>query len=119
MHVTPPTRDMLDPIEYASRDEISALQLDRLQWSLHHAYDNVEEYRRSFDDAGVHPDDLKTLSDLANFPFTTKEDLRRNYPLACLPCHEKKLSVYTLPVAPPENRQSLAIPRTTSITGRI
>jgi phenylacetate-CoA ligase len=80
MHVAPPTRDMLDPIEYASRDEISALQLDRLQWSLRHAYDNVEEYRRSFDDAGVHPDDLKTLSDLAKFPFTAKEDLRRNYP---------------------------------------
>jgi len=80
MHVAPPTRDMLDPIEYASRDEISALQLDRLQWSLRHAYDNVKEYRRSFDDAGVHPDDLKTLSDLARFPFTAKEDLRRNYP---------------------------------------
>ena len=80
MHVAPPTRDMLDPIEHASRDEISALQMDRLQWSLRHAYDNVEEYRRSFDDAGVHPDDLKTLSDLAKFPFTAKEDLRRNYP---------------------------------------
>ena len=71
---------MLDPIEYASRDEISALQLDRLQWSLRHAYENVKEYRRTFDDAGVHPDDLKTLSDLAKFPFTVKEDLRRNYP---------------------------------------
>ncbi len=80
MHVAPPTRDMLDPIEYASRDEISALQLDRLQWSLRHAYDNVKEYRRSFEDAGVHPDDLKTLSDLGKFPFTAKEDLRRNYP---------------------------------------
>ncbi len=80
MHVAPPTRDMLDPIEYASRDEISALQLDRLQWSLRHAYDNVKEHRRSFDDAGVHPDDLKTLSDLGKFPFTAKEDLRRNYP---------------------------------------
>lgn len=80
MHVAPPTRDMLDAIEYASRDEISALQLDRLQWSLRHAYDNVDEYRRLFDDAGVHPDDLKTLADLAKFPFTTKEDLRRNYP---------------------------------------
>ena len=80
MQVAPPTRDMLDPIEYASRDEISALQLDRLQWSLRHAYENVKEYRRTFDDAGVHPDDLKTLSDLAKFPFTVKEDLRRNYP---------------------------------------
>ena len=80
MYVAPPTRDMLDSIEHASRDEISALQLDRLQWSLRHAYDNVEEYRRSFNDAGIHPDDLKTLSDLAKFPFTAKEDLRRNYP---------------------------------------
>ena len=80
MHVAPPTSDMLDSIELASRDEISALQLGRLQWSLRHAYDNVEQYRQSFDDAGVHPDDLKTLSDLAKFPFTGKEDLRRNYP---------------------------------------
>ena len=80
MHVAPPTSDMLDSIELASRDEISALQLGRLQWSLRHAYDNVEQYRQSFDDAGVHPDDLKTLSDLAKFPFTAKEDLRRNYP---------------------------------------
>jgi phenylacetate-CoA ligase len=80
MHVAPPTTDMLDPIEHASRDEISALQLDRLRWSLRHAYDNVEQYRRLFDGAGVHPDDLKTLSDLAKFPFTTKEDLRSNYP---------------------------------------
>ncbi|MCP4378107.1 MAG: phenylacetate--CoA ligase [bacterium] len=79
MHIAPPARDS-DPIEFASRDEISALQLERLRWSLGHAYDNVKEYRRSFDDAGVHPEDLKSLSDLAKFPFTTKEDLRRNYP---------------------------------------
>ena len=80
MQVAPPTKDMLDSIEHASRDEISALQLERLQWSLRHAYENVDEYRQSFDSAGVHPDDLKTLSDLSRFPFTTKEDLRRNYP---------------------------------------
>jgi len=82
---------MLDSIEYASRDEISALQLDRLQWSLRHAYDNVEEYRRSFDETGVHPDDLKTLSDLARFPFTTKEDLRRNYPFGMFAVPREKV----------------------------
>ncbi len=70
----------LDPIETASRDEISALQLDRLQWSLRHAYENVPFYRARFDAAGVHPDDLKDLSDLAKFPFTQKSDLRDNYP---------------------------------------
>ena len=70
----------LDPIEYASRDEISALQLERLKWSLRHAYDNVPFYLKSFDDAGVHPEDLKQLGDLSKFPFTQKTDLRDNYP---------------------------------------
>ncbi|MEE8444037.1 MAG: phenylacetate--CoA ligase, partial [Alphaproteobacteria bacterium] len=70
----------LDPIEIASRDEIAALQLDRLRWSLGHAYANVPHYRDAFDAAGVHPDELKDLSDLAKFPFTVKDDLRRNYP---------------------------------------
>ena len=75
-----PDRASLDPIETASRDEITALQVERLKWSLRHAYDNVPFYRQSFDDAGVHPEDLKTLSDLAKFPFTVKTDLRDNYP---------------------------------------
>ena len=70
----------LDPIERASRDELQALQLERLKWSLTHAYDNVAHYRRAFDEAGVHPDDLKTLADLAKFPFTEKKTLRDNYP---------------------------------------
>jgi phenylacetate-CoA ligase len=70
----------LDPIELASIDEIRSLQLDRLRWSLRHAYDNVPMYREKFDAAGVHPDDLKDLSDLAKFPFTLKSDLRDNYP---------------------------------------
>ncbi|HFC05120.1 MAG TPA: phenylacetate--CoA ligase [Rhizobiales bacterium] len=70
----------LDPIETASRDEISALQLSRLRWSLKHAYDNVAHYKKAFDDKGVHPDDLKSLEDLARFPFTVKTDLRDNYP---------------------------------------
>lgn len=70
----------LDPIERASRDELQALQLERLKWSLKHAYDNVAHYRRAFDEAGVHPDDLKTLADLAKFPFTEKKTLRDQYP---------------------------------------
>ena len=75
-----PRRADLDPIEIASVDELSALQLERLQWTLRHAYANVPDYRRRFDEAGVHPDDCHRLEDLAQFPFTTKEDLRRNYP---------------------------------------
>jgi phenylacetate-CoA ligase len=75
-----PRKEELDPIEIASLDEIRALQLDRLKWSLRHAYDNVPMYRQRFDAAGVHPDDLKQLSDLGKFPFTYKTDLRDNYP---------------------------------------
>ncbi|MGB1034904.1 MAG: phenylacetate--CoA ligase PaaK [Primorskyibacter sp.] len=75
-----PARADLDPIEIASRDEISALQLCRLKTTLHHAYDNVPHYRAKFDAAGVHPDDLRDLSDLARFPCTTKADLRETYP---------------------------------------
>ena len=75
-----PRREDLDPIEIASRDEIAALQLERLKWSVRHAYDNVPHYKASFDAAGAHPDDLKTLADLAKFPFTSKKDLRDNYP---------------------------------------
>jgi phenylacetate-CoA ligase len=70
----------LEPIETASRQDLQALQLDRLKWSLRHAYENSPVYRRKFDDAGVHPDDLRSLADLARFPFTTKKDLRDNYP---------------------------------------
>ena len=79
-----PRKQDLDPIEIASRDEIAALQLKRLKWSLAHAYKNVAHYKASFDAAGVHPDDLKTLSDLTKFPFTVKDDLRRNYPFGML-----------------------------------
>ncbi|MGI8666862.1 MAG: phenylacetate--CoA ligase PaaK [Jatrophihabitans sp.] len=70
----------LDAIETASRDEISALQLSRLRWSLQHAYHNVAHYRAAFDAAGAHPSDLRELSDLARFPLTSKADLRENYP---------------------------------------
>jgi len=75
-----PAKSSLDPIEIASRDEIEALHVERLKWSLAHAYDNVPFYKQSFDAKGVHPSDLKTLSDLAKFPFTVKTDLRDNYP---------------------------------------
>ena len=70
----------LEPIERASADELQLLQLERLQWTLKHAYDNVPHYRRAFDEKGVHPSDCKTLADLAKFPFTGKADLRANYP---------------------------------------
>ncbi len=80
MPVKTPRPGDLDPIETASRDEISALQVERLRWTLKQAYDHVPHYRRKFEAQGVHPDELKTLADLARFPFTTKADLRDNYP---------------------------------------
>ncbi|MGZ4592989.1 MAG: phenylacetate--CoA ligase PaaK [Actinomycetes bacterium] len=79
LDLTPQTGD-LEPIETASRDELAALQLQRLQWTLRHAYDHVPHYRKAFDAAGLHPDDCRDLSDLSRFPFTTKQDLRDNYP---------------------------------------
>jgi phenylacetate-CoA ligase len=84
--------DDLEPIETASRDEISALQLSRLKWSLQHAYDNVAHYRAAFEANGVHPTDLKQLSDLALFPFTTKSDLRDNYPFGMLAVPQAKVT---------------------------
>ncbi|MBN8508990.1 MAG: phenylacetate--CoA ligase [Burkholderiales bacterium] len=80
MPVKQPAPGDLEPIETASRDEIAALQLQRLQWSLRHAYENVPHYRRAFDAQGVHPADCRSLAELAKFPFTTKHDLRDNYP---------------------------------------
>jgi phenylacetate-CoA ligase len=74
----------LEPIETASRDEITTLQLQRLRWTLRHAYDNVPFYRRRFDEAGVHPEDCRELADLANYPFTVKQDFRDNYPFGLL-----------------------------------
>jgi len=70
----------LEPVETASLDELRSLQTERLRWSVRHAYDNVPHYRASLDAAGVHPDDVKELADLAKLPFTTKADLRENYP---------------------------------------
>jgi phenylacetate-CoA ligase len=75
-----PPADLLDPAERMSVDELRALQLDRLRWTLRHAYENVPFYKRSFDASGVHPDDCRDLTDLAKFPVTAKADLRENYP---------------------------------------
>ncbi|MEO0329203.1 MAG: phenylacetate--CoA ligase PaaK [Pseudomonadota bacterium] len=75
-----PKKTDLDPIEIASRDEISALQLERLKQTLKLAYENVPHYKRAFNEVGVHPDDCRSLADLAKFPFTVKQDLRANYP---------------------------------------
>src|SRR2546423_15620083 len=70
----------LEAIETASRDELESLQLERLRWSVRHAYENVPFYRDRFDAAGVSPDDCRDLGDVRRFPFTSKEDLRANYP---------------------------------------
>ena len=80
MPVKHPAPGDLEPIERASRDELQALQLKRLQWTLQHAYDHVPHYRQAFDAKGVHPSDCNNLADLAKFPFTAKADLRANYP---------------------------------------
>ena len=81
----------LEAIETASRDELQATQLKRMQWSVQHAYDNVTHYKRKFDEAGVHPSDLKTLADLAKFPFTGKQDLRDNYPFGMFAVPREKV----------------------------
>jgi phenylacetate-CoA ligase len=86
-----PKKSDLEPIEIASRDEIMALQLKRMKWSLRHAYDNVPMYKKRFDEAGVHPDDLKELKDLAKLPFTYKNDLRDNYPFGLSAVPREKL----------------------------
>ncbi|GAA2610061.1 phenylacetate--CoA ligase PaaK [Paractinoplanes durhamensis] len=75
-----PRPEDLDPIERASIDELRDLQLSRLKWSLQHAYENVPQYRKLFDERQVHPGDLRSLADLAKFPFTDKATLRANYP---------------------------------------
>ena len=75
-----PDPSLLDPAERLSLDELRSLQLERLQWTLRHAYDDVPHYRAAFDAAGVHPDDCRELADLAKFPTTSKADLRDNYP---------------------------------------
>lgn len=92
MAVRQPAPGDLEPIETASRDEVQALQLQRLRWTLQHAYDNVAHYKRSFDAKGVHPSDLKQLSDLSKFPFTVKKDLRDNYPFGMFAVPREQVS---------------------------
>jgi phenylacetate-CoA ligase len=82
----------LDAIETASRDEIAALQRERLAWTLRHAYENVPHYRAVFDGAGVHPSDFRDLPDIAKFPFTAKKDLRDNYPFGLFAVPQDKIA---------------------------
>lgn len=93
----------IDPIEFASCDEIQALQLERMKWTLHHAYNNVPMYKRKFDAAGVHPDDFKQLSDIAKFPIppsricatttlSTPSQCRWNRWFACMRLQERPVA---------------------------
>ena len=86
-----PRPEDLSHIETASRDEICALQLERMQHTLRHAYDNSPFYKKHFNDHGVHPEDLKTLADLAKFPYTRKQHLRENYPFGLFAVEQKEL----------------------------
>jgi phenylacetate-CoA ligase len=92
MPVKFPKATDLEPIETASRDALQAIQLKRLQWTLHHAYTNVAATKKKFDESGVHPSELNSLSDLARFPFTTKTDLRDNYPFGLFAVPREKVS---------------------------
>ena len=89
---TGPAGDVFDPIERASRDELQALQRDRMAWSLRHADENVPHYQESFDRVGVHPSDFKNLPDLSKFPFTTKADFRTTYPFGLLAVPQDKIA---------------------------
>ena len=86
-----PDKKTLDAIEIASIDEIRTLQIKRLKWSLHHAYENVEMYRERFDAANIHPNDFKSFSDLTKFPFTYKDDLRTQYPFGMFAVPREKI----------------------------
>ncbi|WP_020666864.1 phenylacetate--CoA ligase PaaK [Amycolatopsis nigrescens] len=86
------TAESAESAESLSADELHALQLERLQWTLRHAYRNVPCYTRKFDEAGVHPDDCRELADLAKFPTTTKQDLRENYPFGMFAVPESEVS---------------------------
>ena len=90
MHTPGPTAD-LEPIERASEDELRALQLERLKWSVSHAYEHVAPYRAKCEESGVHPRDLRTLADLRHFPFTVKEDMRAGYPFGLLAVPREQL----------------------------
>lgn len=91
MHPLTPDKKELDPIEIASRDEIEALQFHRMKRSLKHAFDHSPFYRNRFIEHDVHPEDLKSLADIAKFPFTTKQDLRDTYPFGMFAVPQSKL----------------------------
>ncbi|ABL72862.1 MULTISPECIES: phenylacetate--CoA ligase PaaK [Paracoccus] len=91
MHPLAPERKELDPIEIASRDEIEALQFHRMKRSLKHAFENSPFYRNRFIEHDVHPEDLKSLADIAKFPFTGKQDLRDTYPFGMFAVPQSKL----------------------------
>lgn len=91
MPVRQPQPGELEPIETASRDQVQALQLQRLKTTLQRVYERVPHYRQAFDAKGVHPSELRTLSDLARFPFTTKADLRANYPFGMFAVPREKV----------------------------
>jgi phenylacetate-CoA ligase len=107
----------LEPVETARPEALKALQLERLQWSLQHAYNNVPHYRRKFDAAGVKPGDCRSLEDLARFPFTTKADLRDTYPFGMFAVPRKHYCACTPRPAPPESRPSSATPAAISTAG--
>ncbi len=109
----------LDPIEHASEDELRALQLERLKWSLKHAYENVPHYKKAFDEVGVHPDDLKQLSDISKFPFTTKKELRENYPFGMFAVPRERISRIHASSGTTGKRRWWATPRATWTTGPI
>ena len=112
-----PDRNTLDPIEIASRDEISALQTQRLATTLYRVYDNVPAMRAKFDAHGVHPADFRELADLAKFPFTTKADLRANYPFGLFATPRTRSPASTLPQARRASRPWSATPTAISICG--
>ncbi|MCA1712118.1 MAG: hypothetical protein LC789_10975 [Actinobacteria bacterium] len=87
-----PDPSTLDPVETAPVEQLRALQLERLQWSLRHAYDNVPHHRHAFDAAGVHPDDVRSLDDLRHVPFSTKADLRDSYPFGMFAVPREQVS---------------------------
>jgi phenylacetate-CoA ligase len=89
--IHPPSPAELEPIERASRDELAALQRERLHWTLRHAYDNVAHFREKCAAAGVHPQDFRSLEDLARFPFTSKDDLRQTYPFGMFAVPRERL----------------------------
>ena len=91
LRIAPPKLAELEPIQRAGVDELRAVQLQRLKWSLNHIYANVAHYRGKCEAAGVHPDHVKSLGDLAKFPFMTKEDLRRNYPFGLFAVPREKV----------------------------